>query len=179
LKEKYGKKTALHFAATNGCVKTVTFLLDAGADPHPLCCDMRTPMHYAAENGHADVIVVLLNNGANPDMKNYTSQTPAHLTAVFDHPQCFQIFVEYYGVKAKQNLHETARTVQSSAPGLILEICNRIANFAVPPADLNIKDDWNKSPMDWAVETMYYGCDLGWGAVDIVWYENILDGWFF
>jgi len=70
LKEKDCNKTALHFAATNGYVTTVTFLLDTGADPHPLSFDMWTPMHYAAENGHADVIIVLLNYGANPDIKN-------------------------------------------------------------------------------------------------------------
>lgn len=70
LKEEDCKKTALHFAATNGYVTTVKFLLDAGADPNPLSFDIWTPMHYAAENGHADVIVVLLNYGANPDIKN-------------------------------------------------------------------------------------------------------------
>lgn len=98
---------------------------------------------------------------------------------MFDHPQCFQIFVHYYGDKAKRNLDETARTVQSTAPGLIIDICNKIATFAVPPADLNIKDDWDKSPMEWALETMYNGCGLGWGAVDIFWDENIADNWFF
>jgi len=178
-REEDCNKTALHFAATNGYVETVTFLLSNGAEPHPLSFDTWTPMHYAAENGHADVIVVLLNYGAHSDIKNENSQTPAHLAAVYDHPQCFQIFVKHYGSRAKKIMGETAGIIRLSVPGLIPEMCMKIATFAVPPADLDIKDDWDRSPMDWAVETMYSGCGLGWEAVDIGLDDSMVDNFFF
>jgi len=179
LREKDCNKTALHFAATNGYVETVAFLLSNGAEPHPLSFDIWTPMHYAAENGHADVIVVLLNYGANPDIKNKTSQTSAHLAAVYDHPQCFQIFVQHYGNGAKEIMGETARIIRLSVPGLIPEMCKKIAAFAVPPADLDIKDDWDRSPVDWAAETVYSGCGLGWETVNIGWDDSMADNFFF
>jgi len=179
LREEDCNMTALHFAATNGYVETVEFLLSSGAEPHPLSFDMWTPMHYAAENGHADVIVVLLNYGANPDIKNETSQTSAHLAAVHDHPHCFQIFVQHYGNRAKGIMGETARIIRLSVPDLIPEMCKKIAAFAVPPADLDIKDDWDRSPVDWAAETMYTGCGLGWEAVNIGWDDTMADNFFF
>jgi len=179
LREDDCNKTALHFAATNGYAKTVAFLLRIGAEPDPLSFDLWTPMHYAAENGHAEVIIVLLNHGADPNIKNETSQTPAHLAAVYDHPQCFQVFVQHYGNRAIRTMGETARVVRSLIPGLIPDICRKIAAFAIPPADLNIRDDWEKSPIDWVFETMYCGSGVGWAAVDIDWDANIADNWFF
>jgi len=179
LREEDCNKTALHFAATNGYVETVTFLLENGAEPHPLSFDIWTPMHYAAENGHAEVIIVLLNHGADPDVRNETSQTSAHLAAVYDHPQCFHIFVQHYGKRAKRTMWNTARIICSSVPGLIPEMCKKIAAFAVPPADLSIKDDWDKSPMDWAAETIFSGCGRGWEGVNINWDDSIPDTYFF
>jgi len=179
LREDDCNKTALHFAATNGYVKTVEYLLGIGAEPDPLSFDFWTPMHYAAENGHAEVIVVLLNYGADPNTKNETSQTPAHLAAVYDHPQCFQVFVQHYGNRAIRIMGETARVVRLSVPGLIAELCRKIAAFAVPPADLDVRDDWEKSPTDWVFETTYCGSDLGWAAVNIDWDANIANNWFF
>jgi len=179
LREEDCNKTALHFAATNGYVETVTYLLSNGAEPHPLCFNTWTPMHYAAENGHADVIVVLLNYGAYPDIKNETSQTSAHLAAVYDHPLCFQIFVNHYGRRAKRIMGETAGIIRLSVPGLIPEMCKKIAAFAVPPADLDIQDDWDRSPMDWAAETIQSVCGRGWEIVNIDWDDSMVDNFFF
>jgi len=164
VQEKSCNKTALHFAATNGYAETVKFLLAVGAEPDPQSFGMWTPMHFAAENGHAEVIRTLLDNGADPDIKNETLQTPAHLAAVYDHPVCFQILVEHYGKKSMRIMRERARIVRSTVPGLIPELCKKIAAFAVPPSDLDFKDVWNKSAVDWAIETMNSGCGLGWDA---------------
>jgi len=179
LREPSCNKTALHFSATNGYVETVEFLLSAGAESHPLSFDVWTPMHYAAENGHAEVIVVLLNYGANPDIKNETSQTPAHLAAVYDHPFCFQTLVEHYGNRASRVMRETARIVRSTVPGLIPDMCRKIAAYAVPPSDLDIRDDWNKSAVDWAIETM--DSSLGWDSkiAETLLIADEQDGWFF
>jgi len=164
LREDECNKTALHFAATNGYVETVNFLLAANAERNPKSFDIWTPMHYAAENGHAEVILTLLNHGANPDLKNETSQTPAHLAAVYNHPKCFQVLVDHYGEIAMSNMKETARIIRFTVPGIIPDICKKIAAFAVPPSDLDVKDIWDKSAVDWAVETMDSGYGFGWDA---------------
>jgi len=156
LREEDFSKTALHFAATNGYVETVEFLLKNGAHPSPKAPDLWTPMHYAAENGHPEVIRVLLDYGADPDLRNKTSQTPAHLAVIYVHPTCFQVLVEYYGTYALRRMQETARAIRSSVPAFIPDNCRNIAAFAVTPSDLNIEDDWNKTPLDWAVENMLF-----------------------
>ena len=51
-------------------------------------------------------------------------------------------------------MRKAASAVQSSVPTLIPETCRYIAAFAIAPSNLDIKDDWNKTPMDWAVENM-------------------------
>jgi len=150
------RKTALHFAATNGCVATVRFLLLRGAHPSPKALDLWTPMHYAAENGHPEVIRLLLDHGANPNLRNETSQTPAHLAAIYVHPISFQVLVEHYGTLAQEWLRKTARAIRSSVPTLIPDTCRNIAAFAVTPTDLDIQDDWNKTPLEWAVENMSF-----------------------
>jgi len=159
LREEYFSKTALHFAATNGYVETVKNLLMHEANPSPKALDLWTPMHYAAENGHPDVIKCLLDYGADPDLRNETSQTPAHLTAIYVHPSSLQVLAEYYGTKALWRMGETARAVRLSVPTLIPDTCKKIAAYAVSPSNLNIKDDWNKTPLDWALETMSFEVD--------------------
>lgn len=174
-------KTALHFAATNGYVETVIFLLKEGADPDPLSFDLWTPMHYAAENGHADVIVALLNNGANPDIMNETSQTPAHLAAVYDHPICFQIIVEHYGFRALMTQRKAASLIRSLIPGLIPDMCKEISEYAIAPSNLDILDDWERSPVDWAIETRNSKAGEGWDSnlSEILLVASDQDAWVF
>jgi len=181
LREEDFGKTALHFAATNGYVETVRFLLQCGANPIPRALDLWTPMHYAAENGHPEVIKVLLDYGANPDLRNETSQIPAHLAAIYVHPISFQVLLEYYGTEALARMRETARAIRSSVPTLIPDTCRNIAAFAVTPSDLDIEDDWNKTPLDWAVENMSFedgeaGGDLTTYVIEFLGYA---DDWFF
>jgi len=181
LREENFGKTALHFAATNGNIETVRYLLMNGADPIPKAPDLWTPMHYAAENGHPDVIKLLLDYGANPDLQNETSQVPAHLAAIYVHPDSFQVLLEYYGTWALSRMRDTARAIRSSVPTLIPDTCKKISAFAVTPSNPDIEDDWNKTPLDWAVETISF--EVGEAGGDITSYVNeylgVADDWFF
>jgi len=181
LREEDFGKTPLHFAATNGYVETVRFLLRNGANPIPRALDLWTPMHYAAENGHPEVIKVLLDYGADPDLRNETSQIPAHLAAIYVHPTSFQVLLEYYGTVALTRMRETARAIRSSVPTLIPDNCRNIAAFAVPPSNLDIEDDWNKTPLDWAVENMSFEDGEAGGDIAnyVIEFLGVDDEWFF
>jgi len=177
LREENFGKTALHFAATNGNLETVRFLLLNGANPMPKAPDLWTPMHYAAENGHPDVIKTLLDYGANPDLQNETSQVPAHLAAIFLHPDSLQVLLEYYGTWALSKMRDTARAIRSSVPTLIPDTCKNIAAFAVAPSNPDIDDDWNKTPLDWAAENISF--DGGNITSYVNGYLGVVDDWFF
>jgi len=179
--EKDCNKTALHFAATSGYVETVLYLLIAGANPDALSFDLWTPMHYAAENGRADVVVTLLENGADPDIENETLQTPVHLSAVYDHPACFRVLVIVYGSKVLKRQHEVSMVVRASVPGLIPDMCKKISTYAVAPCNLDILDVWDRSPTDWAIETINCNGGEEWDTTirEILRAASEHDGWFF
>jgi len=181
LREKNFGKTALHFAATHGNLETVRLLLLKGADPMPKAPDLWTPMHYAAENDHPEVIKVLLDHGANPDLQNESSQVPAHLAAIYVHPESLQILLEYYGTWALSVMRDTARAIRSSVPTLIPDTCKNIAAFAVSPSNPDIDDDWNKTPLDWAVENVSFeiGRDAGNITNYLSKYLGVGNDWFF
>lgn len=181
LREENFGKTALHFAATNGYLETVRYLLQNGANPVPRAPDLWTPMHYAAENGHPKVIKELLDYGADPDLQNETSQVPAHLAAIYVHPVCFEILLEYYGTHALSRMRETAIVIRSTVPTLIPDACRSIAAYSVTPSNPDIEDDWNKTPLDWAVENISFEVGEAGGHITsyVIDYLGVVDDWFF
>lgn len=85
-------RTALHHAAASGCNKTVTFLLDRGANiEDPALPDGtrpwdgtrtgQTPLHLAAGYGHESTVELLISRGANLYAKDDLSQTVLHMAA--------------------------------------------------------------------------------------------------
>ncbi|KAJ5027096.1 ankyrin repeat-containing domain protein [Bipolaris maydis] len=57
--------TALHWAAVNGMVHAVDFLIDKGLDVDGRCKRGKTALVLAAENGHTTVVKLLLAKGAD------------------------------------------------------------------------------------------------------------------
>ena len=84
-------KTALHFAAENGMLETVKFLLKNNANIECMDFYLDTPLELAIENEHVEVLKTLLSNGANanshhggyPSPLCYASPKMAKL--IFDH----------------------------------------------------------------------------------------------
>ncbi|WP_411849346.1 ankyrin repeat domain-containing protein [Stenotrophomonas sp. LGBM10] len=57
--------TALTFAAKDGNVSVVNFLIEKGADINKLEGGGNSPLYWAAKYGHEDIVALLLRHGAN------------------------------------------------------------------------------------------------------------------
>lgn len=58
-------RTPLHLAAMAGCLESIAFLLDEGADLEARDYRGRVPLHLAAEAGRAEAVELLLDRGAD------------------------------------------------------------------------------------------------------------------
>ncbi len=68
--------TALIYAAVNGRMEAVSFLLERGASVYEADMFKRTALHWAAHVGHEDMVRALLRAGASPDATEMDDMTP-------------------------------------------------------------------------------------------------------
>ena len=72
-------KTSLHYAARNGCVECIDYLLDDHqCHVDEASGDGTTPLHMACYGGHPKTVVHLMNRGADPLHKNEWGCGSAH-----------------------------------------------------------------------------------------------------
>lgn len=71
-----GEMTALHFAARDGYLDTVEFLLDAGADVNAIVADGKDALGLAIFNGHYDLATLLIDRGSNVNQADARGFTP-------------------------------------------------------------------------------------------------------
>jgi len=62
--------TPLHYAAWNGHLSVVEYLVNQKADINAKNKNNWTPLHYAAQNGHLSVVEYLVNQKADINAKN-------------------------------------------------------------------------------------------------------------
>jgi len=70
------QKTALHWAAAEGMVGAVDFLINKGISTEAKCSDDRTPAILAAQGGHDRVLKVLWAHGADLQAQSDNGGTP-------------------------------------------------------------------------------------------------------
>jgi len=63
-------KTPLHYAAQNGHLSIVEYLVNQKADRDAKNIDGKTPLHLAANNGHLSVVEYLVNQKADINAKD-------------------------------------------------------------------------------------------------------------
>ena len=80
------QSSALHYAADNGRLDVVEFLVSMGASVNITNMWEKTPLHAACNNGHFEVVKFLVENGARIEAQSSKKRfTPLHLASQFDH----------------------------------------------------------------------------------------------
>jgi ankyrin repeat protein len=74
--------TPLHYAAENGDLEVVTWMLKTGSEVSPFDSNGRTPLHSAADCGQLDIVKVLISAGSNVSSSGNQGETPLHLAAL-------------------------------------------------------------------------------------------------
>lgn len=76
------QRSALHFAASCGCVDVCRHILKKGGNPNCIDKKKSTPAHEAAAGGHFDILVLLSAYGAHFDCYDAKGNNPIHLAAM-------------------------------------------------------------------------------------------------
>lgn len=142
-------RTALSFAAGQGNVSTVRYLLSAGADPDIADDAGRTPLHIAARVNQLSVFRCLKYAGANSKVRDHQGWSATHYAALGGNlPILRDIFrdgavLEDRAADFTTPLHLAARSLQ-----------NRDAAFFLVDlgADSQARDRRGQTPMDMAVQ---------------------------
>jgi glyoxylase-like metal-dependent hydrolase (beta-lactamase superfamily II) len=142
-------KTPLTFAAQEGHLEIVAYLVGVGADPNARNVRNETPLIYAASTGHAEVVEYLLAHGADPGIRTVDGDTALDLATM----------QESYRIV---RLLEAAGAVLAPIPApQVLRLADRIHQIAFA---------WGEAPTILACA----GRD-GWLLVDTGWQRTVPD----
>ena len=90
--DSYGR-TALSWAAANGCMEIVQSLLELNMEPDAKDYSGRTPLSYAAETEVPEMVELLLECGAFPNSKDDRGRTPLSFAAEKGNRTVVQLFL--------------------------------------------------------------------------------------
>ena len=151
-------QTPLHYAAINGEVQVVQWLVEKDAEVDPKTKGQgQTPLSYAAENGHLEVVKFLVQEvqpKAEVDLMDHNRWTPLSCAAVYGHLEVVKFLVQEAQPKpevdSKDNWGQTplSRAARNGQP----EVVKFLVQEAQPKAEVDSKDIWQRTPLGWAAE---------------------------
>jgi ankyrin repeat protein len=114
------KKTALHYAAANGHVKTVKFLLKNGAEVNSTDELGFTPLRLAISNNHQNIIEALLDEkSTDPNISDIFGLTALHVAAENGNNKTLQLLIKHNGnIKITTDTYKDT-LIHSAAQGII------------------------------------------------------------
>uniref|UniRef100_A0ACD5YEC0 Uncharacterized protein n=1 Tax=Avena sativa TaxID=4498 RepID=A0ACD5YEC0_AVESA len=96
--------TPMLYAAQEGNVQIIRYLLDCGGDPAMPDERGSTPLHDVAMQGHSEAVRLLLSKGAPVDPVDHRG-APLHLAASNDHVEVVKVLLEHAADLNKVVLH--------------------------------------------------------------------------
>ena len=137
--------TALHAAATAGCLESTTLLLRAGAAINARTSSDESPLHFAALSGHTELARLLLEKGASVDPARLEDGcTPLHMATIGGHVELAKLLLQ-------KGASLTARTRQDGSTALhmaaVLERAELIEALVEAGASLNVTANDGLTPV--------------------------------
>ncbi|KAH8652160.1 hypothetical protein BX600DRAFT_472039 [Xylariales sp. PMI_506] len=146
-------RTALSWAAGNGCLSVVNLLLQHRASPDHGDKENRTPLSWASGNGHLEVVKLLLDQAVSCDGSTADGRTALSFAAGAGHLEVTKVLLEKGAAHDHQD--NTGRTPLSWAAGdgrreIIEMLLNRAAELDYDCED--IPDHEGRTALAWAAE---------------------------
>jgi uncharacterized protein len=94
------QRTALHAAATNGCIPAMQLLLEHGAAVDSVVVHGQTPLMLAAFSGHTAAAECLLNAGASLSHTDLQQRQALNCAVVRGHAQVVQLLIQRGAAKS-------------------------------------------------------------------------------
>jgi len=144
------KRTPLHYAKREA---VASVLIEKGLDLNAKDQHSRTPLHFMVLYGAEKSAELLLRNKADVNAKDMYGRTALHYAYVANRKMADLLIAHGADVDATDNLNLTAlhHLVKSSHINME-EAVHIIELLASAKANLNLKDELNKTPLDYANE---------------------------
>ena len=161
----------LHWACRVGNIENAKKLIDEGADVNSLDEILRTPLHWAAERGHSKIALSLMGFGykflSNANQEDKYNATPFVLASSNEHHtvvkdlrfplQMLDIARAKAELEYKHPLHWAC----------CIGDTEKVKELIMAGADVDSKDDIQRTPLHWAEEWGHTYCKKGNNAIKI------------
>ena len=140
-------ETALHWAAREGSVGGVEWLLANGAVVNSTSGVGHTPLHVATENGHEQACRILLESGADCEQHtNTTRSTPLHCAAYLGNLAVVEILLDFNADPLARNKWKDTPLHVASRMGHA-EIVEKLLHTSAGAASLESFEESGRRPL--------------------------------
>jgi ankyrin repeat domain-containing protein 50 len=95
--------SALHFAASGGCISALRLAIDSSAKINALDTNGWTPLHWACRNGSRKAVQLLIDSGATLESKDSQGRTPFDVAVICDNSFLLSILVQSSSLSSNED----------------------------------------------------------------------------